>query len=47
MDLFLRFADQEISFTDCNSLVVMRRLKIRRAFAFDRHFAYAGNQLWL
>jgi predicted nucleic acid-binding protein len=42
-DMYVRFADKDWSFTDCTSLVVMRRLGIRRAFAFDRHFRQFGD----
>jgi uncharacterized protein len=34
--------DKEWSFTDCVSLVVMQRLAIRTAFAFDEHFRQFG-----
>ena len=30
------------SFTDCTSFVVMRQLRMVKAFAFDRNFAEAG-----
>jgi hypothetical protein len=36
--IFQRYTDKEWSFTDCTSYAVMRRLGIRRAFAFDHHF---------
>ncbi len=36
--LFKRFADKGYSFTDCTSFAVMKALKLRKAFAFDRHF---------
>ena len=39
---FEKFHDQDVSFTDCVSFVLMERRKIRRAFAFDRHFQVAG-----
>lgn len=39
-----RFADQRFSLTDAVSFEVMRRLRLRRAFAFDRHFVVAGFQ---
>ena len=36
--IFKRYADKGYSFTDCTSLAVMKALKLRKAFAFDRHF---------
>ena len=42
-DIFFQFADKNWSFTDCTSRVVMERLGIRRAFAFDDHFRQFGN----
>jgi predicted nucleic acid-binding protein len=41
--LFRRFTDKEWSFTDCVSRVVMERLGIDRAFAFDDHFRQFGT----
>ena len=40
--IFRRFHDKPWSFTDCTSKVVMERLGITTAFAFDRHFAQFG-----
>jgi predicted nucleic acid-binding protein len=40
-----KFADKEISFTDCVSFAMMRRLRIRMALTFDRHFRDAGFQI--
>ena len=37
-----KYADKEISFTDCVSFAIMRRNRIRTAFTFDRHFHDAG-----
>ncbi len=42
VDLFAKFSDQQVSFTDCTSFVLMRRSGLGRAFTFDRHFATAG-----
>jgi len=37
-DIFTKYQDQDFSFVDCTSFVVMERLKLSAAFAFDRHF---------
>jgi len=44
VDLLAKFADQEVSFTDCISFVLMRRRGLQRVFGFDRHFRAAGFQ---
>ena len=44
--LFDKYADQEVSFTDCISFVLMRKHRLERAFAFDRHFRLAGFETW-
>ena len=36
------FADQDFSYTDAVSFVMMKRQKIRKAFCFDKHFVTAG-----
>ena len=41
-EVFRRFDDKDWSFTDCTSKVVIERLGIRQAFAFDRHFKQFG-----
>lgn len=46
LDEMERFADQQVSFTDCLSFVLMRREGILDAFSFDRHFLLAGFRLW-
>ncbi len=43
---FEKFADQGVSFTDCVSFVLMKKKRIKTAFAFDRHFADAGFVRW-
>ena len=45
VELFAKFADQQVSFTDCVSFVLMRRHRLERAFTFDRHFADAGFEV--
>jgi len=40
-----RFADQDLSLADAVGFEVMRRRKLRRALALDRHFAVAGFEI--
>ena len=44
--LFAKYSDQNISFCDCVSFVLMKKLGIRCVFGFDRHFTMAGFDLW-
>ncbi len=39
---FQRHQDKDYSLTDCISFVVMQKLGLRTAFAFDQHFVQAG-----
>lgn len=39
---FQQHKDKAYSFTDCVSFVVMKRMKIGKAFTFDNHFVQAG-----
>lgn len=41
--MFRAYDDKEWSFTDCSSFVLMERLGITRAFAFDDHFRQLGK----
>ncbi len=41
--VFKAFDDKAWSFTDCTSRVLMERLGISTAFAFDRHFHQFGS----
>ena len=43
---FEKFADQNVSFTDCVSFALMKQQRIDRAFTFDRHFPFAGFNVW-
>jgi uncharacterized protein len=45
VELFAKFADQQVSFTDCVSFVLMRRNRLERAFSFDRRFRNAGFEI--
>lgn len=42
-EIFKKYSDKEWSFTDCTSFVVMERLGIQKAFAFDDHFRQFGT----
>ena len=39
---FQRHQDKDYSLTDCISFLVMQKLGIQRAIAFDQHFVQAG-----
>ena len=43
---FEKLAEHQVSFTDCVSFALMERHRIACAFAFDRHFADAGFDVW-
>lgn len=45
VELFQKYADQKISFTDSVSFVLMRNRKIKRVFSFDNHFKLGGFHL--
>jgi predicted nucleic acid-binding protein len=40
---FRRFQDKDWSFTDCASKIVMEKLVVTTAFAFDHHFRQFGS----
>ncbi len=42
LELFKKYADQEISFTDCISFELIKSNRIQKAFTFDKYFRYAG-----
>lgn len=46
VDVLEKYADQEVSFTDCLSFVFMRNHGLHDAFSFDSHFERAGFHLW-
>jgi hypothetical protein len=40
--ILVKYVDQEFSYVDAVSFVIMKRQKIGRAFCFDKHFVTAG-----
>jgi predicted nucleic acid-binding protein len=42
-EVFQHYSDKGWSFTDCTSKVVMQRLSVTHAFAFDSHFEEFGT----
>jgi len=40
--ILVKYSDQDFSYTDAVSFVIMKRQKIRKAFSFDKHFVIAG-----
>lgn len=42
-EVFRQYHDKDWSFTDCTSKVVIERLGIAQAFAFDSHFEQFGT----
>jgi predicted nucleic acid-binding protein len=45
-NLFVLHQDEDFSFTDCTSFVIMRALGLTDTFAFDDHFVQMGFRLW-
>lgn len=45
IEIFSKYADHKISFTDCISFVLIKNEKIKRAFSFDKHFSIMGINL--
>jgi predicted nucleic acid-binding protein len=41
-EILSKFVDQDFSYTDAVSFVMMKRQKIKKAFSFDKHFVIAG-----
>ena len=37
-EMFKKFEDKELSFTDCTSFVLIKNLRLQKAFTFDEHF---------
>lgn len=45
-EMFKKYDDKELSFTDCTSLVLITNLKLRKVFAFDEHFRQLRIELF-
>ena len=43
--LFVKYADQCFSFTDCTSFALMKTHGLQKALAYDRHFTLLGFTL--
>ncbi len=43
--LFFQYRDNDLSFTDCTSIAVMRELKLTTVITTDRHFQQVGFTL--
>ena len=41
-----KYSDLRISMTDALSFALMKRQKVQRAFTFDKHFEFAGFEIW-
>lgn len=39
---FRKYADQQVSFTDCVSFALLKRRRVGTVFTFDHHFGMAG-----
>ena len=42
LNIFEKYSDLEISFTDCISFVLINKNKINSVFSFDKHFSILG-----
>src|SRR5216684_5405367 len=43
--LFFQYRDNDFSFTDCTSFVVMRQIRLTHALTTDGHFRHAGFKM--
>jgi len=40
--IFENYADQDFSFVDCTSFVIVKRVDVKEVFGFDDHFKTMG-----
>ena len=45
-EMFKRYEDKELSFTDCISFVLMKQFRLHKAFTFDEHFRQMGFEIF-
>jgi len=45
-ELFKKHEDKDFSFTDCTSFVLMKKLRLQKAFTFDEHFKRIGFEMF-
>ncbi len=45
-ELFKKYGDKDLSFTDCTSFALMKGLAIKKAFTFDAHFKKMGFEMF-
>ena len=45
IEYFHKYADSRVSFTDCISFAICKRLKVKKVFSFDKHFSLCGFKL--
>jgi len=45
LDALVKYEDQELSFTDASTVVIVRRARIRKIFTFDRAFKKLGFEV--
>ena len=45
--LLKKYADQQVSYTDCISFALMKQRKIKQVFSFDHRFVMAGFEFYL
>lgn len=41
-EIYLKYSDKDLSFTDCTTISCMRKLGIKNIFTFDEHFKQIG-----
>ena len=44
-NLFFQYRDNDLSFTDCTSLAIMRELRLTTVISTDRHFRQVGFEV--